>query len=87
MKVTLDEIKQIFDDLIKEKKPFEEVSNWALERLFADDVEPLQCEPPTERLKILRAILYLTGVDLRDLDGGYLHSIENFIDFKNELNL
>ena len=87
MKVTLDEIKEIFDDLIKERKVREDVSNWALKRLFADDLEPLEYDPPNKEKIIWSSIKYLTGVDLRDLDGDYLHSIDNFIDFKNKLNI
>lgn len=87
MKVTLEEIKQVFDDLITEKKSREELSNWALIRQAAEDREDLEYDPLNQEEKIWKAISYLTGVDLLDFDGEYLHSIENFIDFKNELNL
>ena len=87
MKVTLDEIKQIFDDLIKERKSREETSDWAILRQDAEDNEDLEYDPPKKEEIIWRAISYLTGVDLLDLEGNYLHSIDNFIDFKKELNI
>lgn len=84
MKVSLNEIKQVFDSLIQEKKTREEISNWAIELQFTHDDRNLIFDPPDEKDKIWDAISYLTGVDLLDIDGTYLHSIDNFIDFRKE---
>ena len=87
MKVFLNEIKQIFDDLIEEKKSREEIAMWASTRQTANDIDDLEFEPVIEKKKMWRAITYLMGVDLRDLDGSYLHSIENFNEFIKKIDL
>lgn len=87
MKVFLNEIKQIFDDLIEEKKTREGIAAWASTRQAANDIDDLEFEPVIEKKKMWRAITYLMGVDLRDLDGSYLHSIENFNEFIKKIEL
>ena len=87
MKVSLEEIKQVFDDLIQERKSREEIASWALTRQVANDEDNLEFEPKLEQKKIWRAIGYLTGVDLLDMDGSYLHSVENFIEFRKKIGL
>lgn len=84
MKVHLHEVEKIFDGLTKEKMLREDASNWARARLFAHDMDDLEYEPANEKKKIWRSIKYLVGVDLKDLDGSYLHSIANFIEFAKE---
>ncbi len=87
MKVTLNEIKGVFDDLVQEKMSREDIACWALKRQFANDADSLEFEPSTEKNRIWRAITYLMGVDLKDIDGSYLHSIENFIEFRKKMEL
>ena len=87
MKIFLDEIKQAFDALITEKKSREEIASWAQKRQEAEDDDRLEYDPPTEENRIWRAITYLMGVDLKDSDGSYLHSIENFIDFRKKIGV
>lgn len=87
MKVSLKEIKEIFDQLIEENKSRASIATWGLERHIAYDANDLEFEPIFEKEKILKCILYLMGVDLIDFDGSYLHSIDNFIDFKKENNI
>jgi hypothetical protein len=87
MKVYLIEINEAFNDLIQNKKSREEIAFWASQRLFADDSGNLEFSPKEEEEKIWEAIKYLMGVDLLDNDGSYLHSIDNFIDFRKEINV
>lgn len=87
MKVSLHEIQEVFNNLIEEKKTREEVASWALQRQLADDSDNLEFEPPFEEKKIWRGIIYLMGVDLIDMDGSYLHSVENFIDFRKKADI
>lgn len=87
MKVSLDELQQMFNLLIEEKKSREEIANWAVKLQFACDDGNLEFDPLTEEDKIWEGISYLTGVDLLNIDGSYLHSIENFVDFKNSIGL
>ncbi len=87
MKISLNEIKQAFDDLIKERISREEIASWALKLQFAEDDSNLIYDPPTEEKKIWSAIGYLAGVDLKDSPKSYLHSVDDFIEFKNKLVL
>jgi hypothetical protein len=84
MIISLNEIKQAFDLLIKEKKSREEIANWASKLLFAHDDQLLEFDPPIEKRKIWEGIKYLMGVDLLDIDGTYLHSKESFIQYRKE---
>lgn len=81
------EIQAIFSELIEEKKSREEITSWASERQVANDADNLEFDPASEKKKIWRGITYLMGVDLRDIDGSYLHSIENFIDFRKKTDI
>lgn len=84
MIISLDEIKQAFDALITEKKSREEIASWAQKAQLAEDNSDLKYEPPSAEDKIWDGIEYLMGVDLKDIDGSYLHSLESFIHYKNE---
>lgn len=87
IRVSLDDIKQAFDFLIEEKKSREELSNWAIKLQFANDNDDLEYDPPSEEAKIWDGIEYLTGVDLKDINGSYLHSKKSFIQYKKDKHL
>jgi hypothetical protein len=87
MKISIDEIKQAFEFLIKEKKSREELSLWAQKLQMAHDNDDLEYDPSNEKERIWDGIKYLMGVDLRDIDGSYLHSVENFIQYKAKKKL
>jgi hypothetical protein len=87
MKISLNEIRKAFDSLIKEEKSREELASWAQNVQFAEDDDNLEYDPPSAEDKIWDGIEYLMGVDLRDIDGSYLHSMESFIRYKNEKKL
>ncbi|MBX9743592.1 MAG: hypothetical protein K2X08_00075 [Chlamydiales bacterium] len=87
MKVLLQEIKKVFDDLAQEKMPREAIAEWAKKRQEAEDDDQLEYDPPNEEDKIWDGIEYLMGVDLKDTDGSYLHTIESFVKYKNEKGL
>ena len=87
MQISLNQIRKKFDQLINKEASRETISEWARERQEAEDMNQLEYEPPHEEKRIWRAITYLMGVDLKDTDGSYLHSIENFVEFRKEWNL
>jgi hypothetical protein len=87
MKVTLNEIRENFKNLLEEKKSREEISDWAAARIKAGEKNDLEYEPAKEEARIWRSIEYLSGVDLIDVDGSYLHSKKNFIDFIEQIKL
>lgn len=84
MRISISEISKIFDNLINEVDSRESISEWAFERMDAHDNNDLEFENRIDKNRIMRALSYLCGVDLLDMDGTYLHSTENFIDFRNE---
>ncbi|QVL55049.1 MAG: hypothetical protein KFB95_06955 [Simkaniaceae bacterium] len=85
IKVSLEDIKNKFDELIDEKLTREQVSAWALEKEQANDNELLEYYPINCQPIILDGIQYLTGVDLPTTDRKYLFCKEDFIDYKNQL--
>ena len=87
MKVSLDEIKQVFDELIDGKKTREEASSWALKRVFASDEKILEYDPPHDEKNIWEAIIFLAGVDMISTDRPYLFDKEDFIEYKHRLDL
>lgn len=87
MKISLNDVKQAFDFLIKEKKSREELAFWAQKFQLAEDNGDLKYNPPDAEDKIWDGIEYLMGVDLKDVDGSYLHTIESFVKYKNEKGL
>lgn len=87
MKVSINEIQEVFNELIEEKKSRAEIASWASQRQLANDSDTLEFEPASEKKKIWKSITYLMGVDLKDIDGEYLHSIEHFIDFRKKIDI
>ncbi len=87
MKITLTEVKQALNDLVQKQKTREQIADWAHTAQIAEDSGNLEYEPSNEEKRIWRSITYLMGVDLKDFDGDYLHSTEDFIEFKNKMNL
>lgn len=87
MQISLIEIRKKFDQLINEEVPREAIADWAKKRQEAEDDDRLEYDPPSDENRIWRAITYLMGVDLKDIDGSYLHSIKNFIDFRKKMEI
>jgi hypothetical protein len=87
MKVSINQIKQAFDFLIKGIRSREELALWAQKLQLSEDNGVLDYDPPREEDKIWDGIEYLMGVDLKNIDGSYLHSIEDFIQYKHQNHL
>jgi len=85
MHVSLTEIIEKFDQLVHEEKSREEIAGWAQQRQIAADMDQLEYDPKNEEKRLWRAITYLMGVDLKDMDGSYLHSMEDFIEFRKKM--
>jgi hypothetical protein len=86
MKVTLDDIREKFDALVSGAGSREEVADFALRAMQADDAGTLEMEAVFSD-KIWEAIVYLSGVDLRDSPRSYLHSIANFVEARQNLGI
>lgn len=87
MPISISEITKMFDNLINEVDSRESVSNWATERVIAHDNDMLEFENRYDVESIWDALSYLSGVDLLDMDGSYLHCKEDFIIYRNEHKL
>lgn len=85
MKISLDEIKEAFECLIKEKKSREEVTDWAVTLQLAHDNKILEFVPPQDKYKIWDAITFLISVDLKTSPHTYLYSIDDFLIYKTNL--
>lgn len=85
MLLTLNILKEIFLDIIEERKTFEEASSWAYERMRESEFGTLELDPSEDRSKIFFGLTYLLGVDLLESPGVYFHSIQNIKDQFNEL--
>lgn len=81
MKITLDELRKKFDELISKDISREEVSEWAHIRKNAQDKRNLEYFPKEKESLIWDGIMYLLGVDLKTDSSTYLHTTD---DFKNK---
>lgn len=84
IKVSLNEIQAMFNNLIEERMSREQVAQWASKRQLALGTKELEFEPSYEEGKIWSGITYLVGVDRKDMDGNYLRSIEDLINFRKK---
>ena len=86
MNITLDVIRQKFDALRDGTESREEIADFAARAMEADDAGSLEMEAAYAD-RIWKAIVYLSGVDLKDLPDRYLHSIYDFAEARSRLGL
>lgn len=86
MKITLDDIRQKFDALAGEAESREEIADFAVRAMEADDAGSLEMEPAFAD-KIWKSILYLSGIDLKDEPDRYLHSTGDFAEARRGLGV
>jgi hypothetical protein len=82
VKVALDDLRSTFDDLVAGSRSRESIADFATEAMKANDLRELVFEPAAAEDKIWDAILYLLVVDLRDSPSTYLHSVEDFLEYR-----
>lgn len=87
MKVTLAEIIEKFDALVTESESREAIANFAMQALRAYDSDSLDVEPASSAPTIWEALTYLCGVDLRVEPKIYLHSVQDFCEYRKKLNI
>lgn len=87
MKVSLADIRDKFDALVSGSETREAVADFATQAIIADDNSSLECAPPSDRQKIWDAIVYLSGVDLKNSPDEYFHVTLDFVDFRRELGV
>jgi hypothetical protein len=85
MRVTSLDIQKKFDSLIMETDSRESIADFAKRAMEADDCGSLEIEPPLSSEVVWKAITYLSGVDLMVAPDQYLHSIEDFSEYRVSL--
>jgi hypothetical protein len=85
--VSLSDIREAFDALEVESQTRESIADWAIELRSEYDTGTLVFEPSSEKTKILDAILWLSGVDLIDIERPYFHTIEDISDYRSKKNI
>jgi hypothetical protein len=88
IKVTIEDIQLKFDELVSGIVPWGDIANYAISLAEANDRNELIIEPFGQKQKVWAGISYLTGVDLAgDTPGTYLHCVEDFIEFRRDLDI
>jgi hypothetical protein len=75
--VSLVEVQNMFEKVIKNEISRDAAHHWARERMEADDYNAIEFSPPSDMMKIWSGLVYLIGFDLEEEPGVYLCSIEN----------
>lgn len=74
MKIDLQTVRQMFEDVLSGRISREEADVWAYSFVKEDEAENLIYVPDSDRERIFAGIMYLYGVDLKDSPNSYLHS-------------
>lgn len=74
MKIDLQTVRQMFEDVLSGRISREEADVWAYSLVKEDEAESLIYVPDSDRERIFAGIMYLYGVDLKDSPDSYLHS-------------
>lgn len=77
MKLTLEMIKNLYLDVIEERKTFEEASNWATKLMQLDELGELEFIPNENITKIFSSLTYLAGLSTEVLPNTYLYTIDD----------
>ena len=85
MDISIDEIMKAFDHLQKKSKTREEVSDWALRLMRAEDAGDLRYMPSDQEAKIWKAIIWLTGIDLKEESDSYFDTDEGIQEYRDRL--
>lgn len=85
MRVTLQDIKEKFDNVINGTEFVESAAMYAQMALNDDEVNKLDIEKENY-MKIIRLLVYMTGMDLKNSPDEYFHCMEDFIDKRREMD-
>jgi len=77
MLITIQDIHSKFDDLCQGRESRESVAEFARRAMSANDIGLLERSKDNNDV-IWRSILYLSGVDLKEYPGNYIHSLFDF---------
>ena len=85
MKISSLILKEKFIEIIKQKKTFEEASDWALSLIRKNNSHELNWDKDEDVDTIFSAIIFLGGVDLINERGTYLYTIDDVRDEYQEI--
>lgn len=77
VKVTLAEVKEVFQMVLDGRMAREVADRWAFKLVRAADSQDLSFDPDNEREKIWAGIMYLYGIDSMEDPGVYLHTADD----------
>ena len=86
MKITLADIQSTFDALCGEATSREAIASFAESAMRSDDAGELEMEAGFEE-KIWNAIVYLSGVDLKNSPSEYFHCLDDFVQARIEVGV
>ena len=87
VKISINDLRQAFDDLIAGRKTPDEIDRWACGLMQAHDREELVFEPPSDEDRIWKGIHSLCGCDMPGSGQEPLYGVEDFIAWRDELGL
>jgi hypothetical protein len=77
MEITINDVKNIFNQLISGVITREEADEWAYKLTEDEDANNLVYNPASKEDLIWDAISYLHGIDMQTAPGEYMYSIED----------
>lgn len=80
MELTVEAVRQVFEDVLNGKISREEADQWARSVMQAAEVRTLTFYPSRDRERIWAGVMYLNGGDLMIAPGQYLHTEEEIRD-------
>lgn len=84
MHVSSKDVCDCFEQLLSGQKSHEDAAEWASRLRRLDDTRELSFDSPGDDIRVIRALEYLEGVDLKDGLTNYLHDDVNIRMFFEE---
>lgn len=73
MKIDIQLVRKVFEDVLSGHISREEADEWAVSIIKLDETGNVKYTPPSDESKIRDGILFLRGIDLKDSPESYLH--------------
>jgi hypothetical protein len=80
MKVGLDDVRKIFEDLLAHQISREAADRWAYSIMQASEQNTLVFEPRSAEQRIWTCVMFIFGIDLQESPGHYMFTDEDIRD-------
>lgn len=87
MELSAREVSMLLDKLQAGELSREDAERWAEEQMRAADQRELVFVPRSQEKTLWRAVIWLAGAALRDVDGTYLHGLPDIVVLRQEIGL